>query len=72
MENGIVEHEYLSFYAEYCKENKIVEMLPGGFSFPDGTVIRHDVLCRALTNSQHDYFGNDDYEAIFDLFGRPE
>jgi hypothetical protein len=58
MENGIVEHEYLSYYAEYCKKNKIVEIVPGGFSFPDGTVIRQDVLFHALTNSQHDYFGD--------------
>ncbi len=51
-----VGHEYLWYYAEFCKENKIVEIAPGGFLFPDGVVIRHDALCRALTTSTHDYF----------------
>jgi|TARA_Y100000310_G_scaffold4990_1_gene5903 hypothetical protein len=51
-----VAHEYLWYYAEFCKENKIVKIAPGAFTFPDGVEIGHDVLVHALTTSPHDYF----------------
>ena len=51
-----VGHEYLWYYAEFCKENKIVEIGRGGFCFPDGVVIPHNTLIHAITDSTHDDF----------------